>query len=1000
MRLHRLEIEAFGPFAERTLVDFDALSEGGLFLLSGPTGAGKTSVLDAVCFALFGDVPGDRSTAKRLRCDQAAPEVAPRVVLEVTLGQRRFRLERSPAWQRPKRRGAGMTTQQASVTMSEQRAGAWAPLSSRLDETGDLVGRLLGMNLTQFTQVAMLPQGRFQNFLRAKSDERHQLLQKLFRTGRFAEVERWLRDRRLELSRADVTTHQRAAEVVNRISEATGTSLPDDWDIHDLRQVADDRALVPWATDHLVEARTHLGLRHQDVAGSVLLEAAARTALHAGRDDAARRARHVTARTEHDLLDAEAPARAAEQRSLDDARRAAGVVPLHRHALAVAGSAESARHQAAAALAVIGSHLGQAEPPPPSLLGSIARSAAGDAADVRAALPLVDRQQRARVEHGEVGARWAQTSREIDLRSAEQAVLPDRLADLRAAVAEACSARDRLPALTQAGATLEGRLAAHADVIRLDRELHVARAEWLHAREVTLGLKDELITLQQARIEGMAAELAGALASGCGCPVCGSSVHPAKAAAAPGAPDAVAEKSARSRADDASLIEHAFDTKVRELDTTRAAALARAGDAPVAELRDELSTTREQLRSATVRVEALEQLLSDLARTEGDQERLRALLAEHAATQARLHAEHDALADELGDLQGRLDLLLADTHQPDLGALLAHLERTEALCRLAVTRQEQADAAEANLGDALVAAQRASDEAGFDNAAVATDAALSTAAADELAGRVEEHRRRRAAVAEVLAEQGADELIAGPGPDLERLESEHASALTERDNAAAALHVATIRHERLIGLVSNIEEVTTEWTPVRADLDLTAGLAGFVEGKSSDNRLRMRLSAYVLAYRLSQVVAAANERLARMSDQRYSLEHTGDRGAGETRGGLSLLVRDDWSGESRDPATLSGGETFVVSLALALGLSDVVTHESGGAGLDTLFVDEGFGSLDADTLDDVMDTLDSLRDGGRVVGLVSHVAEMRDRIPTQLVVTKARDGSRVRLRGC
>ena len=148
----------------------------------------------------------------------------------------------------------------------------------------------------------------------------------------------------------------------------------------------------------------------------------------------------------------------------------------------------------------------------------------------------------------------------------------------------------------------------------------------------------------------------------------------------------------------------------------------------------------------------------------------------------------------------------------------------------------------------------------------------------------------------------------------------------------------------------------------------------------------MRLSAYVLGYRLSQVVDAANARLATMSDRRYSLEHTGRRGAGERRGGLSLLVRDDWSGESRDPATLSGGETFVVSLALALGLADVIMHEVGGATLDTLFVDEGFGSLDADTLDDVMDTLDSLRDGGRVVGVVSHVAEMRDRIPTQLVV--------------
>jgi exonuclease SbcC len=162
----------------------------------------------------------------------------------------------------------------------------------------------------------------------------------------------------------------------------------------------------------------------------------------------------------------------------------------------------------------------------------------------------------------------------------------------------------------------------------------------------------------------------------------------------------------------------------------------------------------------------------------------------------------------------------------------------------------------------------------------------------------------------------------------------------------------------------------------------------------------MRLSAYVLAYRLSQVVDAANARLAGMSDRRYSLEHVGRRGAGETRGGLSLVVRDDWSGESRDPATLSGGETFVVSLALALGLADVVAHEAGGADLQTLFVDEGFGALDAETLDDVLDILDTLRENGRAVGVVSHVAEMRDRIPVQLVVSKARSGSTLRVAGC
>jgi exonuclease SbcC len=236
-------------------------------------------------------------------------------------------------------------------------------------------------------------------------------------------------------------------------------------------------------------------------------------------------------------------------------------------------------------------------------------------------------------------------------------------------------------------------------------------------------------------------------------------------------------------------------------------------------------------------------------------------------------------------------------------------------------------------------------------------------------------------------------------PDLPALQAAHDAAAHELVTTHAAERRETARAARLAHLDQRLAEALAVWSPVRNELELVSGLAAFVEGKSGDNRLQMRLSAYVLGYRLSQVVAAANARLATMSDRRYSLEHTGRRGARERRGGLSLLVRDDWSGESRDPATLSGGETFVVSLALALGLADVIVHEVGGATLDTLFVDEGFGSLDADTLDDVMDTLDSLRDGGRVVGVVSHVAEMRDRIPAQLVVTKARGGSKVRLRG-
>ncbi|RYJ04741.1 MAG: SMC family ATPase, partial [Actinomycetales bacterium] len=448
----------------------------------------------------------------------------------------------------------------------------------------------------------------------------------------------------------------------------------------------------------------------------------------------------------------------------------------------------------------------------------------------------------------------------------------------------------------------------------------------------TLDLREHAIGLREQRVNGMAAEIATGLVVGGSCPVCGSCDHPHKAVAPAGAPDETAEKAAQKAADDAAATEFLRKDEVRDLATALAAATERLDVTP-----PEIAT-------------------------------------EAAAVEAGL----THLAAEAADLSAAL----AD-HDDDL---LAAAVRRERQLRTAIGALDDVEAAEQALAAAV-------DEAGFADVDSAVAAALAASAYDDLAARVAEHERRVAAVSAVLAEPGADEVASAELPDLPALAEAHRIALAALGDARAQEQHWRTRARRLTDLTARLDGALAAWTPLRADLDLVTGLSAFVEGKSADNRLQMRLSAYVLGYRLSQVVAAANSRLAGMSDQRYSLEHTGRRGAGETRGGLSLLVRDDWSGESRDPATLSGGETFVVSLALALGLADVVTQEAGGADLDTLFVDEGFGSLDADTLDDVMDTLDSLRDGGRVVGVVSHVAEMRDRIPTQLLVSKDRRGS-------
>ncbi|MEP9383620.1 SMC family ATPase [Nocardioides sp. KR10-350] len=973
MRLHHLEATAFGPFAGTVSVDFDRLSAAGLFLLSGPTGAGKTSVLDAVCFALYGDVPGDRATAKRLRCDQAAPDLPSKVMLEATLAGRRFRITRSPAWERPKKRGSGTTTQQASVVLQERRDGGWQTLSTRLDEAGHLVSGLLGMTLTQFTQVAMLPQGRFQAFLRARSEERKELLQRLFRTERFTDVERWLRDRRTELRRRSETVHQEVADVVSRVSEATGSPLPDDWDLHDLTLPAAEGALERWVEELADAARGEQESAAAAASTALADETAARAELEEARAFAQRRARVEAAAAERADLVAGAEDHELAVAAVEAAGRAAAVVPVH-------GLAERARAARAEAVA---------DAPDDTDLSSargLVAALTERLAHARAQLPRQDRLRAVAKELSATAEERAELTEKAASLEERRAALPAEIARLRAALDDAREARTAVPAL-------QSRLDAHATVEELSAELTQARTLHDQARETAIMLRERALDVRQARLEGIAAELAGALVVGSSCPVCGSADHPHKATPADGAPDAAAEKAAQRAADDASAEEHARAGHVRDLTTRLELARRQLGeDSDVTTLEEDL----DRLSSLAARVPELEE---SVAAGERELEELTARVAAAGARVAELEASLRHLTVERDRLAESLGSTLAGTGAPDVPTLVGDLEDELAAAREAVDRLQALHQATTALAEADRALAAACERAGFADAEAAVAAALEPEVLDDLTATIKHHDRRLAAVGAVLAEPGAEEVLAAPVPDVDALAGAHRRALDALGAAQAAVSRAVSRLARITALQSELAERVAAWGPLRGELELATRLASFAEGKSSDNRLQMSLSAYVVAYRLTQVVAAANERLAVMSDQRYSLEHSAARGAGDRRGGLALLVRDDWSGESRDPATLSGGETFVVSLALALGLADVIMQEAGGAMLETLFVDEGFGSLDADTLDDVLDVLDGLRDGGRVVGVVSHVAEMRDRIPTRLVVTKQRAGSTLRVEG-
>ncbi|MFZ5872386.1 MAG: SbcC/MukB-like Walker B domain-containing protein, partial [Actinomycetota bacterium] len=231
---------------------------------------------------------------------------------------------------------------------------------------------------------------------------------------------------------------------------------------------------------------------------------------------------------------------------------------------------------------------------------------------------------------------------------------------------------------------------------------------------------------------------------------------------------------------------------------------------------------------------------------------------------------------------------------------------------------------------------------------------------------------------------------------LAEAEAALAAAAARLEAATGAAALAERAAASLADLAAHVAADVAACTPLREKEALVASLSRCAEGTGSDNPLRMRLSAYVLAARLEQVAAAATLRLDAMSGGRYALVHSDATQRGGARSGLGLRVVDAWTGQERDTSTLSGGESFFASLALALGLADVVQADAGGAAIETLFVDEGFGTLDEETLEEVMATLDGLRDGGRAVGLVSHVAELRQRIPHRLEVVKTRRGSWLR----
>ncbi|WP_281286982.1 SbcC/MukB-like Walker B domain-containing protein, partial [Nonomuraea turkmeniaca] len=409
-----------------------------------------------------------------------------------------------------------------------------------------------------------------------------------------------------------------------------------------------------------------------------------------------------------------------------------------------------------------------------------------------------------------------------------------------------------------------------------------------------------------------------------------------------------------------------------------------------------LAAARQELRSLQESAGREPRLAEETARLGRERSELEEQGRRVAARLAACRTRHEELSGDAARLGARLDAARGD--DTTITARLSRLGDEAELLREALEATQAAVAAADELARARQQALEAAIEAGFADVPEAQAAHRSQAERESKAEQLRRLDDEHAAVTRALADPELAAAAAEPVPDLVALGAGRDAAEEAYTRLASARDRAAARARRLEELYGELSACVERWHPAADRHRLAERMAALAGGTSGDNQWNMSLTSYVLGERLRQVVDAANERLDHMSAGRYLLRHDLRKTAGSrgrSGGGLGLRVADGWTGVDRDPATLSGGESFITSLALALGLADVVTAEAGGAEIGTLFVDEGFGTLDEDTLDGVLDILDGLRDGGRAVGIVSHVAELRSRITAQLKVAKTRTGSTI-----
>lgn len=1015
-----LTIEAFGPYRDSVTLDFSALQDHSMFLISGPTGAGKTSILDAMVYALYGEPSGEVRKTDAIRSDFAEPERMTRVDFSFAIGEAQYRVERLPKQLVAKKRGTGMREQNASATVYEMKDGEWKVIATSAAAIRDTVQRIIGFRKDQFLQVVLLPQGEFRKLLVASTSEREELLHTLFRTELYRKLQ--------EALKAAYDDAKAGIEENLTKQAALIQSIPHDEDTlvltaQHVRELLVNRGpyrdgLVVKRDEAVTEVEQFNALRKEwavyNQAQQSLTQAASTLDLVKAREgersSLSEKVQFLTSLTPSYEL----------YKQFSDKQ---GVLKTLKTALSDAkkGVEIASQHEAKSTEAhdVLASQ------------GETIQAKRTTLAQLRQQSEKFDElallNQELSTLKGNLEAKDREKS-EAELQAQHKLV-----ADLEVALGEArkqfqanSKTLESIPRIQEQLSQLQrySELLAQKQKIQNDIE---AKDRSLDAIDESVkNSKVQLERLEHLMAEGRAFELVHLVVDNEPCPVCGSTEHPQLASkpelypakeeieAARVVRDEALQKQASEIGQKETLVIHLheLDEEIKDQVSKLTSSIDGFSEDTFDSIQQDFLAQMEQLTGLRTNTEQLSKTIAaNEAELTGAKEKLGKLEINHKEL---LESLHD-LEVQISSVQAKIDALSKILPTTDLDTWHKQIESLETdinaydeqveVCKTNLeAAREQLNAKRGRLE--TLSAQVQEETNNLDviyKEYTKSLESISLCEADfiELLGdykaldtfRIELHALDEAFNKAQAVYDAAFKVVKSIVEPRDTVSDEvYDAAVERRDTLVGNLAAWDKETKHIETTLASLEELDVAMGEARNEVEFLSRLNDLANGGEQGFK-NVTFERYVLGAILDEVVYAANLRLQKMSRSRYSLERSDYTGGGRGKQGLDLAVMDAFTGQSRPANTLSGGETFLASMALALGLADVIQSYAGGIHMDTMFIDEGFGTLDPDTLELAMETLVQLQSSGRLIGMISHVPELKTRIPAHLEVTRGDDGS-------